>query len=1173
VVLAGLVAAVAGTVLAVAVIVATGGTARWFPTMDGYPLWWTSGATAGVAAAGVLVWRVQAWYERRSAGLVPAVQRPEPRVGSSEFGASKPVYGRPVRRWDPLALGVHRVIGGGPLPPYIRRPHDELLLAALDPAVDDSRLVVVRGGSSTGKTRAAYEAVARRLADWHLDYPLDTAALAARLQDGIPPRTVLWLGELRQYVEDDGGLRVLARLADLLDGKSHLIITTVWAQHWDGYIAAARAGPDSPSPAGTAGRLLARLPELTGIDPTRIDPARGGVVDVPELFTVAELQEVSRTHHPVLVQAAASAARAEQDGQVTQYLAGVPDLLRRCAGPGGDPYGQAVITAAMDATRLGHAAPLPAALLQEAAVGYLTSPQRTQDIAIWSETAISWAAEELQGAVRALRPIPPVTGTGVAGYQIADYLNQHGRKTRQDQIGPDSLWDALTVHASSPGDFNRLGQAARDRGLFRYAATLWTKAAVMGGTDAACRLIAHLDQISSSDAVRAGRWAAAWANIDDSRIVVCLLNELDEVGLSDAASVLSARAAARDRIDGPAEIGNLLMTLHVAGFSHAFATIAARAAQGVRLDEPAEVAFLVDVMGQSQADEAISVLGSRIAGEVSLGDPQEVGELLKALHEAGAADAVTALAAIAAEQVNADEPRADARLLKTLHQAEAFNAVRSFADRAAAHADLTYAHRVAELLDALRQVGASDAIPALSARLARAPLGDLQRITGLLEALHEAGATDAVTEIAARAATQTRLDSAGAVAWLLNALQAASAIEAIWTLLGRGAAEHVSLDEPAGVARLLRELLSARASGPIQTLLGRNPAEHVNLDSPDEVVELLMALREAQANEAVDTLAQRVAEKVSRDKSAAVNWLSKALGRAGSIGLFRSIMRRTTFPVSIDRQNMTWVMEVLSNPITGQAVRKVAAEASLDDPAATAGLLRQLRYIEAGEIIRTLADRAVDQVSLDNLRAVSELLTEMTASQAHGAVIALAARAAAQADLARPRDIATLMNALQAAQASDALQTLLDRDPAAHANLIDPSSVALLARALHKSGASGAITTLAEWAVAHTSLHDPRAAAFLLTTMHQAGAADAVTALAARAATQADLDDHDYTERLLKEMVPAHADEAARTLTERAANAGMFDILLTANPALAPQYKFGRTPDGAPDQPWIWQEP
>jgi hypothetical protein len=96
----------------------------------------------------------------------------------------KPAYGRLVRRWNPVELGVQQVIGGGSVPVYIRRPHDRLLRAVLDPAVAASRLVVVRGGSSTGKSRAACEAVADRLARWHLDYPLDPGALAARLDPG-----------------------------------------------------------------------------------------------------------------------------------------------------------------------------------------------------------------------------------------------------------------------------------------------------------------------------------------------------------------------------------------------------------------------------------------------------------------------------------------------------------------------------------------------------------------------------------------------------------------------------------------------------------------------------------------------------------------------------------------------------------------------------------------------------------------------------------------------------------------------------------------------------------------------------------------------------------------------------------------------------------------------------
>ena len=68
----------------------------------------------------------------------------------------------------------------------------------------------------------------------------------------------------------------------------------------------------------------------------------------------------------------------------------------------------------MDAPRLGHDSPLPAVLLVEAAVGYLTGAQRTKPIATWRDTALEWAATEVRGAVRALQPISPPVSTGVA---------------------------------------------------------------------------------------------------------------------------------------------------------------------------------------------------------------------------------------------------------------------------------------------------------------------------------------------------------------------------------------------------------------------------------------------------------------------------------------------------------------------------------------------------------------------------------------------------------------------------------------------------------------------------------------------------------------------------------------------------------------------------------------
>ena len=184
---------------------------------------------------------------------------------------------RPAGRWEPADLGVHPLAGGGrhgPMPAYIRRPHDEVLRLVLDPEVADSRLIVVRGEACAGKSRAAYEAVADRLADWLLEYPPTAAALLARLEAGIPARTVLWLGELRRYADADDGAAALSGLAELLDGEGRLVVTTMWPEHWEAYVTGAGARRGAGDPARMAGRLLAGLDEIAVMwEP---DPAGGG---------------------------------------------------------------------------------------------------------------------------------------------------------------------------------------------------------------------------------------------------------------------------------------------------------------------------------------------------------------------------------------------------------------------------------------------------------------------------------------------------------------------------------------------------------------------------------------------------------------------------------------------------------------------------------------------------------------------------------------------------------------------------------------------------------------------------------------------------------------------------------------------------------------------------------
>ena len=627
----------------------------------------------------------------------------------------------------------------GAIPPYVRRPHDELLRAVLDPAVPGSRLVVLRGDSCTGRSRAVHEAVADRLPDWPVCYPVTAAELGA----GVPVRTVLWLGELRRHVDADDGATLLRRLADLLDGEGHLVIATVWPQDWDAYAAAAGAGRGGGDPARVAGELLAGLPELAGYDLEDIEPDRGGVIDVPDRFTAAELAAAAEMGDPVL---AAAAAAGEE---VTQYLAGAPGLLRRYAGPDGDQDERAVITAAMDATRFGHAGPLPAALLRDA------------------------AGAEADGAVPALEPVAGPAQAGLAGYRLAGYLDQHGRRTRADQAGTAVLWDALAGHADETGigDLNRLAQAARDRGLYRHAAALWTAAAARGSTEAATRLVAHLGR---EDAARAAAWVAARSGLEDPWPVARLLEELLKAGAGDAIHVLLARdPAGKVRLGAQWEVLELLGALHAAGAGDAVQALAARLVEHARLDDLPQVASLLKALAAAGAGAAARALADRAAGQASLDEPWDVAQLLEAAHAAGAAETARALAA-----------------------------------RAASGISLEYPQDVARLLQALRGVGAADAVRAL---LARDPAGQTGTdsawvVTDLLAALRAAGADQAVETLATRIAGQAELDDAQTLARLLDELRAAGADEAIGTLLARDPAGHVDLWDMWGTGCLIGAL-------------------------------------------------------------------------------------------------------------------------------------------------------------------------------------------------------------------------------------------------------------------------------------------------------------------------------------------------------------------------------
>jgi hypothetical protein len=106
--------------------------------------------------------------------------------------------------------------------------------------------------------------------------------------------------------------------------------------------------------------------------------------------------------------------------------------------------------------------------------------------------------------------------------------------------------------------------------------------------------------------------------------------------------------------------------------------------------------------------------------------------------------------------------------------------------------------------------------------------------------------------------------------------------------------------------------------------------------------------------------------------------------------------------------------------------------------------------------------------------------------------VARAARwAADRVRLDDPWDLARLLEDLHAAGASDAVQALLDRDPAGQVSLDSRWDAVGLLGALHAAGAADAARALATWAASDADLEHSQFLARLLRALRTTGEGDA----------------------------------------------------------------------------------
>lgn len=405
-----------------------------------------------------------------------------------------PRAGKPIAEYTPFVLEIHRAIEIhherpiSTLPQYVARAHDQHLRDAVDAAIGgSSRIVMLVGGSATGKTRACWEAIQALPRQWWLWHPIDPGrpeAAAAELAD-VGPHTVVWLNEAQHYLhtaDPSLGERIAAGLRTLLADAARapvLVLGTVWPQYWDVLVSPPEA--DDPDPHPQARELLA-----------------GADVAVPDSFSPTDLAALAAV--AVADPRLRHAADHAEAGRITQHLAGVPELIRRHRNA--PPVARAVIDAVIDARRLGHPLPIPHALLEAAAPGYMTDYEWDHAGDDWLEQALAYTAKPCHGTAGPLTRIRPRPGDHARPeqpyYRLADSLEQTGRTDRAATFPPATFWTAIAGHVTDPAVLRAIGEQAEKRGRYHRAAQLYAKA-VEHGDPSALWSLARLREQAGDD--------------------------------------------------------------------------------------------------------------------------------------------------------------------------------------------------------------------------------------------------------------------------------------------------------------------------------------------------------------------------------------------------------------------------------------------------------------------------------------------------------------------------------------------------------------------------------------------------------------------------------------------------------------------------------------------------
>ncbi|MEU0383943.1 tetratricopeptide repeat protein [Streptomyces chartreusis] len=336
-----------------------------------------------------------------------------------------------ARDADPVLLGVRqarRSAEHGPLPPYVERDADREIDSALVAAAVSGGLVLIRGDSTAGKTRTAFEAMLRVLPDARLLCPARGDSSHAHVERarhlaGRGHRCVVWLDDLEHYLGpsllDEAVLRQLVGLGAVLLATMRL---SEYHQR-------------APRQTGTAGGddSYARI-DLS--DPV-LKAAR--VVDLPRRWSDGERARTETRTDPRLREA----LRYHNRYGVAEYVSAGPQLWDRWRNArylGGSPRGQALVAAAVDLARAG-LGPVSTELITSLHTAYLADEESAMLSPESPDEALAWACQDPLGVSRLLMP----AGQGL--WRPFEYLVDMLTQLADAPPVPEAVREAAVEHA------------------------------------------------------------------------------------------------------------------------------------------------------------------------------------------------------------------------------------------------------------------------------------------------------------------------------------------------------------------------------------------------------------------------------------------------------------------------------------------------------------------------------------------------------------------------------------------------------------------------------------------------------------------------------------------------------------------------------------------------------